>query len=128
MPRYQSYAPVVLRLGLVFVFAWFGTSQIMNPREWTALVPSWALSISGMGALTIVHLNGYFEVVAAILLALGLFVRPIAVLLFIHLAVIASHFGLSPIGVRDIGLSLATLSLALFGADEYCLSHREPSA
>lgn len=119
-----KYAPIVLRLGLTAVYVWFGVSQLVNAGAWTGLVPSWAISLSGMQASTIVHLNGIFEVLAALLLACGVYVRWIALILALHLFIITSHLGLSAIGVRDFGLSFATLALALFGDDEYCLTSK----
>jgi uncharacterized membrane protein YphA (DoxX/SURF4 family) len=123
--NYKKFAPVVLRYGLVFVFLWFGTSQLRNQTMWTYLVPSWATAF-GLSAVTIVKLNGAFEVLFGILLLVGWHIRIVAGLLFLHLLVIASSLGFSPIGVRDIGLSLATLSIALHGADIFSYD-KEPS-
>lgn len=120
---FSSYAPVVLRLGLVAVYAWFGISQILHPAMWAGMVPGWAGNLSGLSPLTIVLLNGWFEVCAAILLGIGVYVRPIAILLFVHLFVITSHLGIGPIGVRDFGLSFATLAVGLFGEDHCCFSY-----
>lgn len=124
--KLRSLAPVVLRFTLVFVYAWFGISQLTDPNTWAVIVPDWATSLSGLEGTLIVQMNGGFEVVAALLLALGFFVRYVAVLLFLHLIVIASGFGLSPTGVRDFGLSFATLALALFGEDRWCLGFKAP--
>ena len=121
--KLRSFAPAVLRFTLVFVYAWFGLSQLVNPESWAAIVPDWATGFSGLEATLIVRLNGTFEVVFSLLLALGLFVRSVAALLFFHLIVIASSFGLTPTGVRDFGLSFATLALALFGEDQWCLGY-----
>lgn len=113
--RLEPYAPVVLRLGLAFVFAWFGATQLLGPQSWTALIPQWVTNISGMSALTVVYINGVFEVIAAILLVLGVWTRLVAFLLFLHLLTIVFDLGLNAIGVRDIGLSVAALTLALWG-------------
>jgi len=110
----------VLRLALALVYLWFGASQLTDPNAWTGFVPAWASGISGMSAFTIVHVNGWFEVIAGALLALGIGVRPVAALLFLHLAVIAAHLGVTEIGVRDFGLSMATLAIALHGDDWFC--------
>lgn len=125
LSKLQPYAPLVLRLGLAAVFAWFGSSQLINPERWVGIVPEWATSLSGLNASTIVFLNGSFEILGALLLAVGLFVSPIALLLSLHLFVIATEFGLSPIGVRDFGLAFATLSLTLSGADRFCLQAKK---
>lgn len=122
--RYSTYAPIVLRLAMAAVFAWFGASQLFNSRMWTGVVPPWASALSGMDALTIIHVNGAFEVVAALLLAAGIAVRTVAGLLFLHLLIIVSDFGFTPVGVRDFGLSFATLSIMLFGNDALCYSRR----
>ncbi len=116
-----TYAPIVLRLGLAFVFVWFGTSQVTHTSMWISLVPEWATSLSGLSTEMIVKMNGVMEIVAGTLLALGIYVRYVALLLAVHLAVVISHLGLTAIGVRDIGLSIATFALSLFGDDEGCI-------
>lgn len=118
----SCYAPVVLRLGLAFVYIWFGVSQIINAPAWTGLVPVWATDIFEMNATKIVHLNGYLELLLGSLLAVGIYVRWVAAFLFLHLAIITSHLGFTAIGVRDFGLSFATLALSLFGDDMHCLT------
>lgn len=117
----SAYAPVVLRLGLAAVYVWFGVSQLMDPAAWGGLVPGWATSLSGMDAPTFVRVNGVFEVVAATLLVLGVYVRVVAALLAGHLFVIAQSLGFNDIGVRDFGLACSTLALAMFGDHAFCL-------
>lgn len=123
--RFSPYAPVVLRFTLSAVFVWFGVSQLSNAAAWTSLVPDWATGLSGLNAETIVHLNGVFEVIVGSMLAFGAYVQLVAAILFLHLLVITSHLGFTAIGVRDFGLSFATLSLALFGDDNYCVTCKE---
>ncbi len=123
--KLSNIAPVVLRLGLAAVYVWFGFSQLSNPNMWTSLVPAWASGLLGMSTLTIVHLNGVFEIIAGGMLAFGFYVRLVSGLLFIHLLIIATHLGIGPVGVRDFGLSFATLALFLFGEDEHCLSAKK---
>ncbi len=118
------YAPVVLRLGLTAVFAWFGVSQLVNTSVWTSLVPTWVTELFGISAMTVVQVNGVFEVVAALLLGCGIYVRPVAFILAIHLAVISSHLGFTAVGVRDFGLSFATLASALFGDDRLSFTYQ----
>jgi uncharacterized membrane protein YphA (DoxX/SURF4 family) len=120
--KLSRFAPVVLRLGLVFVYSWFGASQITHSANWVSLVPAWATTLSGMSATTIVLLNGWFELFAATALGIGFFVPYVAGLLFLHLLVIASHLGINPTGIRDIGLTISTLALSLFGNDSYCIT------
>ncbi len=123
--KWPQYAPVVLRLALTAVFTWFGVSQIVNPSAWVNLVPTWASGTFGLSSLDIVHINGGFEVVAALLLGIGIYVRYVAALLALHLFIITSHLGLTAVGVRDFGLSFATITLALFGEDKQCFHYKE---
>jgi uncharacterized membrane protein YphA (DoxX/SURF4 family) len=115
----RKYAGVVLRLGLVFVFVWFGANQLLDQSMWVSLVPKWAVSLSGMSANSLVVFNGIFEMIMATLLAFGIGIRIVASLLFLHLVMIVSAIGLNAIGIRDIGLSFALLSIVLHGPDIY---------
>ena len=123
--KLAAYAPLVLRLGLAAVVAWFGTSQLVNPNSWVNVVPAWAADISGLSKLTIIHLNGWFEIITALLLALGVCVRWVALVLSVHLFVITIGFGASATGVRDFGLSMALLSIFFAGQDKHCFDYKE---
>ncbi|MBS3902888.1 MAG: DoxX family protein [Anaplasmataceae bacterium] len=120
--RYSIYAPVLLRLTMAGVFAWFGISQLTDPNSWSGFVPTWATSLSGIEATTIVTLNGLFEIAGSVLLIVGIFVRPVAILLGAHLFVIALELLPGAIGVRDLGLTMATFAIALHGKDSFCFS------
>ena len=109
----------ILRVGLAAVMLWFGFSQALAPETWAGFVPGWATDF--LPALAIVRINSVFEIIAGVMLLLGLSVRPVAFLLFLHLVVIAGSFGLSAVGVRDFGLSAALLALTFLGPDRYAL-------
>ena len=115
---------MVVRLAMSAVLMWFGVSQLTNPNMWLSVVPTWATAI-GPNAETIILLNGIFEVVASLFLAIGLFVRPVAALVGLHLLVITSHFGATAVGVRDFGLSFATFAVALAGEDRWSLGMKQ---
>ncbi len=119
----SKYGPVLLRVGLFLVLLWFGFNQLLHPEMWTRLVPVWAASIFG-DASTTVHVNGYFEIVMAILLVLGVQVRVVGFMLGLHLIGIASSFGLSSTGVRDWGLCIAAFSIFLNGPDFLSLDQK----
>jgi uncharacterized membrane protein YphA (DoxX/SURF4 family) len=104
----------VLRLGLAAVFLWFGFSQLMDGVNWVSWVPEWAVSVLRIPPAMIVLLNGAFEVAAGALIALNLFTRWAALALALHLAVITFDIGANAVGVRDFGLTAATMALALF--------------
>lgn len=106
---------LTLRLGLAALFLWFGFSQLLDGINWVSWVPEWAVNTLHLPPAMIVLANGLLEVVCGALLALGILVRPVAILLALHLAVITIEIGITPIGVRDFGLTMATIALALLG-------------
>ncbi|HWO07401.1 MAG TPA: DoxX family protein [Candidatus Paceibacterota bacterium] len=108
---HQEIGYHILRLGLAALFLWFGFSQLLDGVNWVSWVPEWAVNLVGLPPALIVLLNGAFEVVAGALIALNLFTRWAALLLALHLAVITFDIGLNAIGVRDFGLTMATLAL-----------------
>ncbi|MGB3921748.1 MAG: DoxX family membrane protein [Minisyncoccia bacterium] len=116
----KSYAPVVLRLGTALVFLWFGVSQLLDASNWTGWLPEYAANLP-LNDETLVYLNGAFEVFFGLLLLLGLGTRLAAVLLSIHMALIISVVGYSEIGVRDFGIFVAAVAVALNGADKWSL-------
>lgn len=122
MTNTQNFGIILLRIALAFVFLWFGFSQISDAALWTSYVPTWATSIASAG--TMVYLNALFEIIAGSLLALGIFPRYVAGLLGIHLLIISIDIGFTAVGVRDIGLGLATLALAFMGTDRFAVSYK----
>lgn len=108
---------LILRLGLAAVFLWFGFSQLIDGISWVGWVPGWAVELLHLPPAMIVLGNGGVEVVLGALLAMGVWTRWAALLLALHLAVITFDIGLTAIGVRDFGLTVATLALAFLGED-----------
>jgi uncharacterized membrane protein YphA (DoxX/SURF4 family) len=117
----QSFAPSLLRISIALVFLWFGLNQLLNSSAWLAWLPSWMSSLSLLPT-TIILLNGLFETVLGLLLLMGFLVRPVALLLSLHLFGIVFSIGYNDIAVRDVGLALATFVVFLQGDDFWCLS------
>jgi len=122
MNRFARYGPIVLRYALALVFLWFGINQLLSPSDWTGWVPASIAKI--IDPSIIVHINGVAEIILGLLLILGIFTRIVALLLAIHLFGIATTIGINTIGIRDFGLSFATLSLAFMNPDAWCLEHK----
>jgi uncharacterized membrane protein YphA (DoxX/SURF4 family) len=118
--RLTVFAPAVVRIGISLVFLWFGSSQLADVQAWAGWLPGWTASLPLSGE-NLVRLNGTFEVVFGSLLLLGLYVRPVALLLALHMFQIALTVGYSEIGVRDFGLAMATTSIFLHGSDRFTL-------
>jgi uncharacterized membrane protein YphA (DoxX/SURF4 family) len=117
----SSVPLAVLRIGMSLVFIWFGTQQFLHTQSWVSYIPQWVMDMSSLDAVTLVHINGAFEIVFGIALLLGICTRVTALLLALHMAEIAFTVGYDSIGVRDFGLTIATFAIFLYGADRYCL-------
>ena len=120
MEKLKKYAPLILRTGIAIVFLWFGFSQIKNPAQWAGMIPSYA-SFLPFEQTTLIYFNGGFEIIFATLLLLGLLTRFVSFLLGLHLLHIVTLVGYGAIGARDLALAIATFSIFLNGADEFCL-------
>lgn len=117
MQNIERFAPLVLRIGIALVFFWFGSQQLMNPSVWVGFVPEPFQDIF-IPVETLVRLNGWAEIVLAFMLVMGFWLRVVGVLLFLHLFMIAVDTG-GAIGVRDFGLSIASLTVALLVPDTW---------
>lgn len=102
---------LILRLGIAAVFLWFGFSQLFDSLAWVAIVPDWATNLLHIPPAMIVLGNGVIEVVLGSLLALGFGVRIVSFILALHLIPITFDMGFTATGVRDFGLTLASLAL-----------------
>ena len=110
----------ILRWSLALVFLYFGFSQAVSPSSWASLVPEF-LTKSVFSANNLVVMNSILEITLGIFLMLGLYTKFSSFVLSIHLLFIAISMGFSPIGVRDFGLTIATLSIFLSDLDRYTL-------
>jgi uncharacterized membrane protein YphA (DoxX/SURF4 family) len=120
----SKYAPTVLRIGMALVFLWFGTQQLMHAADWTGFIPDFVVNMLPVAPETFVLGNGLFEVVFGLALILGIFTRFVSFILALHMLGIAFSLGWSAIGIRDFGLTIATTTIFLFGADYYTLDRK----
>ncbi|MBP9668821.1 MAG: DoxX family membrane protein [Candidatus Pacebacteria bacterium] len=106
---------LIIRVGLSGVLLWFGSQQLLSPQDWVGYIPSEVLTLTPVGAQTWVLLNGSAEIALGTLIFLGVFVHFAALVMGLHLALIAYSLGYTAVGVRDWGLAFALLGLALTG-------------
>jgi len=121
--RARNVAPLIARVGLALVFLYFGFSQLRDPTSFLGWLPA-EVSLLPISPTTFVLLNGAVEVFFGTLLLLGIYTRLSAALLGLHLLGIAVSMGFTQTGVRDAGLSIATIAIALYGPDKYGLDWR----
>lgn len=107
-------AGIVLRLGLAFVFAYAGIAMLLEPENWIGYVPLFVKNILGAQTELFLYLHAAFEIVLAVWLLWGRWLKWAALVAFLDLAAI-TVFNLSLLDVvfRDVGLALAALGLYL---------------
>jgi uncharacterized membrane protein YphA (DoxX/SURF4 family) len=104
----------ILRLGLAVVFLYFGISQILDQSRWIYLVPDrfFIFYIHEVLKSKLVFINGISDLIIALSLISGIFIRIFSILGFIHLlSITIFSLGFEPSGIRDLGLAFAMLSL-----------------
>jgi uncharacterized membrane protein YphA (DoxX/SURF4 family) len=107
----------ILRLGLAVVFLYFGISQILDQSKWIYFVPDRFLNfyINEVLKQKLVFINGIFDLIIALSLISGIFIRIFSILGFIHLlSITIFSLGFEPSGIRDLGLAFAMLSLFFY--------------
>lgn len=107
----------ILRFSLVFLLCWFGWQQLAYPEAWMGYLPEWTGYLP-VPAETLIRMNGWFELMAAVFLAAGIYAKFVALIVAAHLVVIAFEVG-GAIGVRDFVLGAAALSLAFSEPDDW---------
>ncbi len=120
-----SFGIFLTRIGMAGVLVWFGWHQFTDAQSWIGYVPDFATSLSGLSATTIVQVNGGAEIVFGAFLLLGMFTRVAALVMGVHLALIAFSLGNSAVAVRDWGLAFALFGLVLTGAGALALDRDE---
>lgn len=109
---------LLVRIGIALVLFWFGINQILSPQDWVYYLPEWLIGISPIAPAYIVLINGGVEVVFGFFILFGMFLKISAVLMGLHLALIALSLGNTPAGIRDWGLALATFALFFVNIDQ----------
>ena len=120
--QYQKYAPSIVRIAISLVFLWFGINQLLLPEDFLGYLPQFLLELDY--AETLVRFNGLAEIILGGLLLVGFLIRPVSLLLAIHLLGIIISLGYNDIAVRDFGLLLVTLSIFIGGRDLWSLDYR----
>lgn len=121
--KLKRYVPVVVRIGVGFVFFVFGLWQIINPSGWFGYVPNFILAL-GFNPLTILLLNGIFDTIVGLSLLSGLYLRVFAGLGVLHLLFTSITLGFNDVAVRDFGLMIVLIAVFLNGKDEFCLDRK----
>ena len=106
----------ILRLGLGFVFFWFGLDKLFNPANWQGYITPTLAKLILVDIKLFILLLGILELVIGLMLILGLFTRLVASAAAVQLLVIIVSLWFNEITVRDIGLFSIALSLIITGS------------
>jgi len=118
------HSQLALRIGLAVVFIWYGVDKLIQPQYWLdSWVPGAIQSLvggAGIGPTDFMHLIGIFEVLVALSLATGFFVRYFAAAggMFLIAVLAINGFGNMAL-VPDIGLVGALLALVIWPERSY---------
>ena len=117
MKKFAKHYPLVMRISLAFVFAWFGISEIFNPKYWSGYVPQMVIELLPIPILPFVQGHGAVLIFLAVCFFFRFYLRYVGVLaLLVLLSIIGgliSMNGFDEIVVRDIGLFGFALSIWL---------------
>lgn len=119
----REYAPLFVRLGVGFVFLLLGIQQFLFAEQWSSWLPEWLIQALPNAALTtrVILVNASIDVLLGLALLLGIFTRIVAILMIIHLVGVLLTLGYNDIAIRDLGILLAAIAVAIYGADRWCL-------
>lgn len=122
----REYAPLFVRLGVGFVFLLLGIQQFLFTEQWTTWLPHWLTQAlpDAAPAMHVILVNASIDVLLGLALLLGIFTRIVAILMVIHLVGVLLTLGYNDIAIRDLGILLAAIAVAIHGADRWCLEMR----
>ncbi len=110
----QTFAIWSLKIGLIFIFGYFGIDKFLHPLLWIGWIPPWMDGLLGMTKDVWLQIIGGMEMLFALLLLIP--IRPIqktgAALMALNLIGILTQVGWNDMGARDFGLMM--MSIALF--------------
>lgn len=119
------YSQLALRIGLAIVFLWFGVHKFIEPQYWLdTWVPLSVQSVVqgiGVAPRDLINLIGLFEVLVAVSLVTGFFMRYFAIAagLFLVSISITAVGGFNEVLVRDIGLLGGLVAIVLWPQRTY---------
>ena len=125
LTKNKDYSVSIVRIGMAFVFLWFGLNQIFDAESFFGYVPLWAVNNPLLAVSTLVFVNGIFDSLIGFLLLIGFYTRIVALMAALHLLFIAFSLGYNDIAIRDVGLAAIAVSLVFSGAGKPSFDNRK---
>lgn len=117
--KLEPYTYVIARIGISLVFVWFGFNQFLFYEDFLSYLPSFLINLSY--AKYLIYANGAFDLTFGSLLLFGKWIRPVAALMFLHVISIVGALGYNDIAIRDLGLAIVLLAIAIGGKEKWTL-------
>ncbi len=115
--RNPRVASLLLRAGLAAVFVYAAIASLRYPLEWEGYLP--VFLGRQLSPLLLIRLVAVYELVVALWLVSGKYLRPAALLTAVTLAgIMLSNLTQMAITFRDIGLFFAALALVFLDTDK----------
>lgn len=106
----KGYTPLLLRVGLAFVFLYAAVASLAHPLEWAGYLPTFMTNI--VSSTVAVRGLAVYELVLGTWLLSGMYVRYGALLSAATLGgIVAVSFSQLIVTFRDVGLLFAALAL-----------------
>lgn len=105
----------VLMSAMIIVFGVFGIDKFLHPLSWIAWMPPWIDGLVGLSKSQWLMVTGASEIILASgLLFPKTIIRRIAAWgMTLHLCFILTQTGINDLFVRDLGLMLSAVALAI---------------
>lgn len=110
--NYPKISNLILRYGLALTYIFSGYDLIAHPRSWISFVPYWFANLLPFDTITFIQIQGGVELLLALALITGIFIRPAAFLSALEMTAILLLYGVDAVTFRD--LAILGGSLAVF--------------
>lgn len=117
----QKY-PLIMRLSLAIVFAWFGISEIFNPAYFSGYIPPFVRVLPFFDPNLFIQIHGVVLTLLSLCLIFKFHLRIVGIINMLMLVQIISGLlliqGVNEIVIRDVGLFGLALSVWLYEIKE----------
>jgi cytochrome c-type biogenesis protein len=110
--NYPKISNLILRYGLALTYIFSGYDLIAHPRSWISFVPYWFANLLPFDTITFIQIQGGVELLLALALITGFFIRPAAFISALEMTAILLLYGIDAVTFRD--LAILGGSLAVF--------------
>ena len=112
--EFSSYFSIFLiRVSIGLIFFWFGLDKLIHPLLWLGWIPKTIINLIPFSGNTFIYILGVVELVLGVLLIVGFLVRIVALFTALNLIGVIVSIGFNDIAVRDFGLLIMAVSLAI---------------